>query len=67
MPVPFVIYADCQPSNAKSYTEKYQNHTGCSYGYKVVCCYDDNYSYCKPVQIYLGEHSLKKFMREMIK
>lgn len=52
MPVPFVIYADFeaitekvqgrQPSNAKSYTDKYQKHTGCSYGYKVVCCYDTN-------------------------
>lgn len=51
MSVPFVIYADfaaiteriqgCQPGNAKSYTDKYQTHTSCSYGYKVVCCYDD--------------------------
>ena len=51
LPVPFVIYADfeaitekvsgCQPSNEKSYTEAYQKHTDCGYGYKVVCCYDD--------------------------
>ena len=51
MSVPFVIYADfeaiteriqgCQPGNAKSYTGKYQKHTSCSYGYIVVCCYDD--------------------------
>ena len=60
--VPFVIYADfeaitekmhgCQPNNEKSYTEAYQKHTDCGYGYKVVCCYDDKYS--KPVQIYRG-------------
>ena len=47
MPVPFVIYADfeaiteqvqgCLRSDAKSYTDKYQKHTGCSHGYKVVC------------------------------
>ena len=51
MPAPFVIYADfeavtekiqgCEPNNNKSYTNKYQKHTSCSYGYKVVCCYDD--------------------------
>lgn len=59
MPVPFVIYADFEaitekipgyrPSNTQSYTESYQKHTGCSYGYKVVCCYDDQYT--KPAQI----------------
>ena len=50
--VPFVMYADfegitekaqdCLPNNKESYTESYQKHTDCSYGYKVVCCYDDN-------------------------
>ena len=54
MPVPLVIYADfeaitekvqgCQPSTSKSYSDKYQKHTGCSYGYKVVCCYHDTYT-----------------------
>ena len=52
--VPFVMYADfesilykerkCMPNNNTSYTESYQKHTCCSYGYKVVCCYDDRYS-----------------------
>lgn len=46
MPVPFVIYADCkaitekvqgcQPKDNKSFTESYQKHTDCGYGYKVV-------------------------------
>ena len=50
-PVPFVIYADfeaitekisgCQPNNNKSFTDAYQKHTDCGFGYKVVCCYDD--------------------------
>ena len=72
--VPFVIYADfeaitekvsgCQPSNEKSYTEAYQKHTDCGYGYKVVCCYDDKYS--KPVQIYRGENAVYKFMENML-
>ena len=72
--VPFVIYADfeaitekihgCQPNNNKSFTEAYQKHTDCGYGYKVVCCYDDNYS--KPVQIYRGEKAVYKFMEAML-
>ena len=72
--VPFVIYADfeaitekvqgCQPNNEKSYTEAYQKHKDCGYGYKVVCCYDDKYS--KPVQIYRGENAVYKFMENML-
>ena len=74
LPVPFVIYADfealtekiqgCQPNNEKSYTEAYQKHTHCGYGYKVVCCYDDKYS--KPVQIHRGENAVHKFMENML-
>ena len=46
LPAPFIIYADfeaitekvsgCQPNSTKSYTDKYQKHTGRSYGYTVV-------------------------------
>ena len=74
LPVPFIIYADfealtekiqgCQPNNEKSYTEAYQKHTDCGYGYKVVCCYDDKYS--KPVQIHRGENAVHKFMENML-
>ena len=74
LPVPFVIYADfeaitekihgCQPNNNKSYTEAYQRHTDCGFGYKVVCCYDDKYT--KPVQIYRGEKAVYKFMEAML-
>ena len=73
-PVPFVIYADfeaitekisgCQPNNDKSYTEAYQKHTDCGYGYKVVCCYDDEYS--KPATTYRGEKAVHKFMEAML-
>ena len=72
--VPFVIYADfeaitekisgCQPNNDKSYTEAYQKHTDCGYGYKVVCCFDDKYT--KQVQIYRGEKAVYKFMEAML-
>ena len=74
LPVPFVIYADfeaitekisgCKPNNNKSYTEAYQKHKDCGYGYKVVCCYDDKYT--KPEQIYRGENAVYKFMEAML-
>ena len=73
-PLPFVIYADfeaitekiqgCQQNNESSYTEAYQRHTDCGYGYKVVCCYDDKYT--KPIQIYRGEKAVYKFMENML-
>ena len=72
--IPFVIYADfesilekiqgCKPYDEKSYTQAYQRHTDCSYGYKVVCSYDDNYS--KPIQIYRGEKAVYKFLEKML-
>ena len=73
LPVPFGIYADfecttekisgCQPSDRKSYTEKCQKHTGCSFGYKVVCHYDENYS--GDVVIYRGKDCIQKFIKCM--
>ena len=73
LPSPFVIIADfecnlekmssCQPSDEKSYTEKYQRHTAISFGYKVVCHYDKNYS--KPVVICRGEDPIGEFLKCM--
>ena len=73
--VPFVIYADfeastekvqdCKPNDDKSYTEAYQTHEDCGYGYKVVCCYDDKYS--KPVKVYRGKNAAYRFLEEMLK
>ena len=72
--VPFVIYADfeaitekvqgCMPSDGKSYTEAYQKHKDCSYGYKVVCCYGDKDT--KHEQIYRGENAVYQFMEAML-
>ena len=72
--VPFVIYADfeaiiekvvgCTPNSDKSNTENYQKHTSCSYGYKLVCCYDDKFS--KPIAIYRGENAVYKLMEKML-
>ena len=48
----------------RSYTEAYQTHEDCGYGYKVVCCYKDKYS--KPIQTYRGENAVYKFMEKML-
>ena len=73
LPVPFCIDADfecitekisgCQPSSSKSYTHKYQKHTACSFGYKVVCHYDEEYS--GDVVIYRGKDCIEKFIKCM--
>ena len=72
-PVPFVIYADfealtkkidtCHQSNDKSFTDPYQEHQACGYGYKVVCHQDQSYS--KPLEIYRGEDVIEKFIEKM--
>ena len=66
LPVPFVIYADleaitervqgCRPNNKRLYTDAYQKHEDCSYGYKVTCRYDELYT--KPIQTYQGENAV---------
>ena len=48
----------------RSYTEAYQTHEDCGYGYKVVCCYDDKYS--KHTRIYRSENAVYKFMEKML-
>ena len=48
----------------RSYTEAYQTHEDCGYGYKVICCYDDKYS--KYPSIYRGENTVYKFMEKML-
>ena len=50
--------------NKRSYTEAYQTHEDCGYGYKVVCCYYDKYS--KHTRIYRGKNAVYKFMEKML-
>ena len=52
-----------RPPEERSYTEKYQRHTACSFGYKVVCHYDEKYS--RDLVIYRGEDCIQKFMKDM--
>ena len=73
LPVPFVIYADfeaitkkidsCSPPGHKSYTQAYQKHEPCGFGYKVVCHYDKKYS--QPEVIYRGENVVQKFIQHL--
>ena len=56
--LPFTMYAEFETilvpeenrnqNPNKSYTNKCQKHIACSYGYKLVCVYDD---FCKPMFI----------------
>ena len=48
----------------RSYTEAYQTHENCGYGYKVVCCYKKKYS--KPIQKYRGDNAVYKFTERML-
>ena len=72
--IPFVIYADLESILYKltvsqkqemeqEQTEKLQKHVACSYGYKVVCCYDDRLS--KPFKMYRGLDSVEKFFTDI--
>ena len=71
---PFMICADFESillpeDNRKqnlneSYTNKYQKHVACSYGYKLICV-DDKFS--KPFKSYLHEDAVYNFISSMIK
>ena len=50
-------------NNEKSYTDPYQQHQPCSYGYKVICHQDKSYS--KPFQYYRGEDVIEKFIENI--
>ena len=73
LPGPFVIYADleaitkkidtCSPPGGRAYTQAYQKHEPCGFGYKVVCHYDQKYS--EPAVIYRGENVIEKFIQHL--
>ena len=44
-------------------TEKLQKHIACFYGYKVVCCYDENIS--KPFKMYRRLNNVNKFFTDI--
>ena len=47
----------------ESYTNKYQKHVACSYGYQLVCA-DDKFS--KLFKTYLGEDVVYTFIDDMV-
>ena len=74
IPLPFMIVADFEsytnpvhsatPSIENSFTVVNQLHSICSYGLKLVCNYDDNFS--KPVEIYRGPDVIFNFLCRII-
>ena len=69
IPVPLKIYADFECNfkkvkcNAGSYTEKHQDHTPCSFAYKIVCT-DDKFT--KTTIIYRGENAAYEFIKAIL-
>ena len=71
---PFMICADFESilvpeDNGKqypgeSYTNKFQKHIVCSYGFKLVCA-NDNFS--KSFKTYLGKYAVYNFIDNMIR
>ena len=47
-----------------SYTRKYQDHTPCSFAYKVVCI-DKKFS--EDIVLYRGKNAVFKFIRSIFK
>ena len=47
----------------KSYTEKYQKHVACSYGYKLVCVED---KFSKSFKSYFGKDPVYNFFNSMV-
>ena len=70
---PFMIYAGFESillseDNGKqnpneSYTNKYQKHVACSYGYKLVCV---DHKFSKSFKLYLGKDAIYNFISSMI-
>src|SRR5271163_338670 len=69
--IPFVVFADYESlvvpveidKNITSQTIKTHEHKCCSFGYKVVCSYDDKLSL--PYKSYRGEDSMEKFFESI--
>ena len=70
----FIIYTDFESilvpvNNGKqnpkdSYTNNYQKHIACSYGYKLVCVGD---RFSKLFKAYFGEYAVYNFINNIIK
>ena len=70
----FIIYTDFESilmpeDNGKqnpkeSYTNKYQKHNACSYGYKLVCVHD---KFVNLFKTYSGENAVYSFINNMTK
>ena len=63
--VPFIIYADFEAltKNIDNDSNKYQEHIGCSYGYKVVSEYDQ---YRQDYKTYRGPNAINNFLESLL-
>ena len=51
------------PEESYKYTNKYQKHIACSYGYKLICV---NGNFSKPFKTYLCKNAVYNFINSMI-
>ena len=58
-----VTFYYTEHKNNKSWSIKTHRHEPCSFGYKVVCREDDNYS--KPYKSYRGGNAIYKFFESL--
>ena len=61
--LPFMIYADFESILIPENKAKYQNHIGCSFGYRLMYV-DDQFS--KPFRLYLGQDAVRKFIINIV-
>ena len=47
----------------ESYTNKFENHVGCSFGYKLICVQDQ---FSKLSKTHLGQDAVHKFITNMV-
>jgi hypothetical protein len=60
---PFVIYADFESLTVPTEENNaYQNHVGCSYGYKIISNYEE---YTRPYKTYRGENAVLNFLESI--
>ena len=58
-----IIKGNGKQNPEESYTNKYQKHIACSYGYKLVCNED---KFSKPFKTHLGKEAVYNFVYNMI-
>ena len=63
MPKKVKIIDNGKQNSDEPYTNKYQKHVACSYGYKLICI---DVKLSKPFKSYLGKDAAYNFINSMV-